>query len=363
MKKIDRYVARAYIIRFVMAHVVIFGLYVSFDIMQRVEMFYGAEVHYSLSQVLVLYLYQVPGNLMNTVPPLLMLSAGLVFVHMNKNGELLTLKSCGVSVRRVALPIFVVTILFAATLGMARETVIPGLYIQRQLLENRIEGRVSGPFYLADHKHGYRLYVEDYDFTRGEMSNVTILLIYTDMRVPEKILQADLATWGEEDAIQLERVSVQEFDRDGGRMGDPEAHETKTWPTSLAESDFADAQHQSSTIDRAPAMTLASLRDGIEESPHNPRFKVLFHSRITDKLVPVILLLIGIPMLAGSGHNPQNRLIGALIAILITGAYYVLTFIAISFGNAGTINPALAAWAVPAAGSVLGFIMFSNMRT
>ena len=78
MKKIDRYVARAYIIRFVMAHVVIFGLYVSFDIMQRVEMFYGAEVHYSLSQVLVLYLYQVPGNLMNTVPPLLMLSAGLV---------------------------------------------------------------------------------------------------------------------------------------------------------------------------------------------------------------------------------------------------------------------------------------------
>ncbi len=363
MKKIDRYIAKAYIIRFVMAHLIVFGLYVSFDIMQRVDMFYGAEAEQALSRMLIFYLYQVPANLMNTVPPLLMLSAGLVFVHMSRNGELLTLKSCGISMRRVALPVFAVTVLVAILLGAAQETVIPNLYRQRHLMESQIEGRVSGPFWLTDSEKDYKLYVEDYDFSSGKMTNITLLFLYPDVHVPRKILEADRGRWAESGQLLFERVSIQEFDSMGGRLGEQKDLEGLKWPTSLSVSDFVDIQHGGSLTSRAPSFTLREMPARIEENIHNPRYRVLFHTRIADKFIPIILLLIGIPLLSGTGKTQKNRLIGALIAILVTGIYYVLMFIMLSVGNTGAINPVLAAWLVPAAGFLTGLVMFARMRT
>ncbi len=362
MKKLDVYVARAYILRFIMAHLVILGLYMSFDIMQRIDMLQQADVRGAISQLFVFYLYQMPSNVMHTVPPLLMLSAGLVFVHMNRNGELLTLKACGISLRRTAVPIFAVTLSVIALLAWAQERVIPDLYRQRNLLENKMEGRVSGPFLLIDESHGYELYVPNYDFKNAVMTLPTLMIPHSDSPVPRRILDADSAVWADENLLEFRRVSIQNYDPRGRPVGEAEAFESKEWPTSLTVVHFADARDNNLTT-RAPAMTLASLSREIKGSSPDPTFRVLYHTRIADKLTSVVLLLIGIPLLVGYGRSPHSRLAGALVAMLVMGIYYMLSFVTLSFGNAGAVNPVLAAWSMPIAGLMTGIVLFYNMRT
>ncbi len=363
MKKIDRYVARAYILRFLLAHFVIFGLYVSFDLMQRVDMFYEAGAEQTFSQLLLLYLYQLPSNIMHTVPPLLMLSAGLVLVYMNRNGELLTLKASGISVQRICMPLFIVTIPVVIMLGIAQETILPDLYRQRNVLENQIEGREAGPFLLTDRQNEelYELFVGNYNFQEGIMTDLTLLTYHEGGQVVKKILEADSAHWANS-KIKFNRASLQEFNPRGELVGDPEAFETKTWATDLTLSDFIDAQEDVLTT-RAPAMTLSGIKQRIDENPHNPRFRVLFHSRIADNFTAIILLLLGLPMLVGYGNSHQSRLVGALIAMIIMGIYYILVFIFLSIGNAALLPAALAAWLIPGMGMLLGMFCFSSMRT
>ncbi len=345
-----------------MAHLVILGLYMSFDIMQRVDMFHDAGAGRTLSQLLVFYLYQLPSNIMDTVPPLLMLSAGLVFVHMNRNGELVTLKACGVSLRRMALPVFIVTLFVIFLLGLAQEMVIPDLYRQRSLIENKIEGRVSGPFLLTDNKYGYQLYVGDYDFQRELMTQPALLRHHPDSGMTGLILEADSATWAGENLL-FKRASIQRYNRQGRPEGEAEAWESKEWETSLTVADFVDARGGDELTTRAPAMTLAGLREKMAERTDNPRFRVLFHTRLADKLTPIILLLIGIPMIVAYGESHESRLVGALIAMLVTAVYYLLNFIILSFGHAGELNAALAAWLMPVLGMLAGTFSFFTMRT
>ncbi len=362
MKKLDAYVARAYILRFLLAHLVIMGLYMSFDIMQRIDMFHEAGAGRTISQLLVFYMYQIPSNLVDTVPPLLMLSAGLVFVHMNRNGELLTLKACGISLRRISLPILIVTLPVIALLGWAQERLIPDIYRQHSLLENKMQGRVSGPFLLYDGRYGYELYVMDYDFQREVMNRPVLVQSHPDSAIPRQILEADSATWSDDNNLLFTGARIKNYDPRGRPAGEEESPETTEWPTSLTITHFVDAQH-GELATRAPAMTLSDLRKRIRENPHNPRFKVLFHTRISDKLTPLVLLLIGIPILVGYGANHQSRLVGALIAMLVMAIYYVLNFIALSVGNAGAVAPALSAWLMPSVGLIAGTIIFFNMRT
>ncbi len=362
MKKLDAYVARAYILRFLLAHLVIIGLYMSFDIMQRIDMFHETGAGRTISQLLIFYMYQIPGNLVDTVPPLLMLSAGLVFVHMNRNGELLTLKACGISLRRISMPILIVTLPVIALLGWTQERLIPDLYRRHSLLENKMEGRVSGPFLLNDDRYGFQLLVLEYDFQRQVMNRPVLIQPHPDSAIPRQILEADSATWSADDDLLFTGVRIKNYDPRGRPAGEEESSETTERSTSLSVTHFVDAQH-GELATRAPSMTISDLRNRIAENPHNVRYRVLFHTRISDKLTPMILLLIGIPLLVGYGANHQSRLAGALIAMLVMAIYYVLNFIALSAGNAGAVAPALSAWLMPSAGMIAGVIVFFNMRT
>ncbi len=366
MKKIDRYVAKAYITRFLMAHLIIFGLYVSFDIMQRVDVLYQADEGQSIVQILVYYLYQLPSNIMVTVPPLLMLSAGLVFVNMNRNGELVTLKAVGISVQRITKPIFIITLPVILFLAFAQETLIPDLYRQRRLIENKIEERAFGPFLLRDTDpetgEEYEFFVGSYDFKSATIKNISLLYYHDAANIPRKTVEADYAQWAGNNSLELSGVQIQEFDRRGNVSGESLGLKNKKLYTTLSINDFIDAQDDDLTT-RAPAMTLRSLWTRKKANPHNPRFKVLFHSRIADNLVPLILLLIGIPLLAGYGRNHNSRLVGSLIALMVIGVYYMLTFVTLSMGNADLVNPTAAAWAMPVIGTLCGLTVFFKMPT
>lgn len=79
------------------------------------------------------------------------------------------------------------------------------------------------------------------------------------------------------------------------------------------------------------------------------------YDKLALPLTTIALVLIGVPLAITPPRVRYNR--GFLFSILIIFAYYLIRALSISFGEAGTIAPFLAAWmpniVLTAAGSVL----------
>jgi len=361
MKQIDRYVVRGFLIRFVVSHLIVFGLYVSFDALKRIDQLRGASVGQTLPRVLAFYAYQFPTGVLDTVPPLLLLAAGLTLVQMSRNGELLTLKASGVSLRRVTLPIFVCAVPLAAGVFWARDNVVPWAVKKQELLERELDRETAGPFLLDDSQTGARVFVGTYDYATHTMSRVCVMELYPGGGL-KMVIEADSGRWMEEGSLYLEAVTVEQFDTKGGPVGKPTAFPTKQIQTGLSPYDFVRARQDVMTA-RVLAMTSSELRAKISRDPRNPRLRVMFQSRLAASLAPFVLLLLGIPLLIGFEQSTQSRVLGAFVCILVTAGFHVLSFVSISMGNTGLLHPVVAAWLPPVLAGGVGSWLFGIMQT
>lgn len=361
MKRIDRYITRGYLFRFIAAVLIVFGLYVSFDAVKRIDQIQQGSMAETVPRVLTYYAYQFPTRVLDLVPPLLLVGAGLMLVQMSRRKELLTLKASGVSLRRAIFPVLLATIPIVALSVVTREKVVPWSFRKQNILDRELEKKTSGPFLLKDKEEGFKLFVGQYDFAEHSMYRVSIMRFYPEGGI-RRMTEAENGWWGEEGRIYLETVSVNEFDENGAITGKPEVHTSVSIKTSLDSYDFVEAKGDAMST-TLPAATIEDLWEQVRQNPDNPRFRVMFHSRLAKPLAPFVLLLIGIPLLIGFEHTLQSRVLGAVVCIVVAAVYHVLSFVAISMGNTGAIHPIWAAWSMPVIGIGVGLFLFSRMRT
>jgi len=361
MKKIDRYVLHGFLVRFIASHLVVFGLYVSFDALKRMDQIQRGAVPETLSKFAIYYAYQFPISLLDTVPPLLLLGAGLMLVEMARSGELLILKASGVSLRRAVLPIFVCAVPVAALVAWTRENVVPWAFRQQEQLDLELSRKVGGPYLLKDPRRGLKLYVANYDYANRTMSRVTVMEFYPD-GITRSITEGESGGWLQDGGIYLQAVSIQEFDSKGSPVGKPTVLPTKQVETGLTPYDFVQARRDVMTT-RLPAFKLAELRRNISENPDNARLRVMLQSRMAAPLVPFVLLLVGIPLLVGYERSMGSRVLGAVVCIMLTAGFHVLSLVCVSMGNSGTISAEAAAWLPPVLAGAAGLWLFGSMHT
>jgi len=365
IRRIDRYVSRALVVRFVGANIVILGLYISFDAVKRLDQVQAGAVGEALSKIGTFYLYQVPLLMLDIAPVLFLLAAALVLVQMARNGELLVLKASGLSLHRALLPIFVIALLLASLAFWARENILPECHRRYQMLNQEFQASVAERFFVADPEQGFKMFVGSYDFGKqaaGQpcMSQVTVMKFHTT-NVPKMVLEADTGTWGKGGGILLETVTIQQFDEKGAAQ-DPVAFPTKLLETSLTPYSFV--RDQGDTLaTRLPAMTLSELNERAIENPNVPQFSVMIQARLAGILTPFLLLMIGLPLLVGLEHPTQSRVLGAVICVLVAAAFHVLSFVCISMGTTQVIGPTAAAWLPAAIAGPPGLWFYSHMRT
>ncbi len=361
MKRIDRYVACGFLLRFVIAHLVIFGLFVSFDALQRIDHLQKGAIEETLPRLLIYYALQFPTHILDTVPPLLLLAAGLMLVRMSRDGELLTLKASGISVHRVILPIFLCTVPVVTLVLWTRENVVPWSFREQELLDQEMDERVSGPFLLKDADQKAVIFVGRYDYSTHTMSRVCVMEFTSDGAL-NRTIEADSGGWLQEGGMYLETVSIEEFGKKAGSAKKPKVLLTKRIETSLTPYDFVRAKRNVMST-RLPALTTSELRQRIQHNPDSPYFRVMFHSRLAAPLGCFALLLIGIPLLIGFQHSTQSRALAAVVCVLVAGVVHVLSFVSLSMGITGLIDPVLAAWLPPGLAGALGLYLFGTMHT
>ena len=96
----------------------------------------------------------------------------------------------------------------------------------------------------------------------------------------------------------------------------------------------------------AGEMNFLKLSKYLIKSEIPPELRREYTVQLFDKLAlplaTIVFVLIGIPLAITPPRVRYNR--GFLFSVLIIFIFYVLRALAVSFGNAGTIPPYLAAW-------------------
>ena len=109
-------------------------------------------------------------------------------------------------------------------------------------------------------------------------------------------------------------------------------------------------------------MSFNELRDLCKREPGNPRYSVMFHSRVAYPLTNFVLLFLGIPFIIGFERMSRNIFLRIGISVLICCAFYVLSYVCANLGNMGILHPILAAWLPIVMFGSLGLFLFDWMH-
>ena len=208
MKTLDRYIARQFLINFVILFAVLMTLFVVVDfIVNQDEFFEAGQVRAeAYGGVLLATLYSIADYYGPIVVLAYVFFAGLIAVgamgftlsSLERNRELVALAAGGVSLYRVAGPVLVTGIALIALLLPIQELVIPPLAdkLARGPGQVKAESLKSFPVRFVRDERGNLLTAAEFDPGERTLEGVSILVRDQGGRAVKKIV-ADMAVWDE----------------------------------------------------------------------------------------------------------------------------------------------------------------------
>ncbi len=362
LKKIDRYVSHRFITYLVGGLLLMALLYGSFDLLKKVEDLQETAMRERLALIGAYYSYVLPLFLLDVVPALVLMAAGLTLVQMAKAREILVLKASGTSLYRLVGPVFAWAFVLSIFVFFFQQVIAPSFARRKAMLERRIENDVERELLLRDPASGAVLFIGRYSFAEQGMRDVALLEFDTGLpRRLRRLINAGRGEWLGAGAILLSDVTVRDFDQEVNQVTET-GHAQMSVKVGLDAVDFVRAAEEG--LESGMRMqTLAEIHAQMRRNPNVADFKVVFHSRLASLFTPLTLLLVGIPSLIGFEQTIRSRLLGVIISILIAAGFYALSFIFSSMGATGTINPVIAGWLPTLMAGAFGLWLFQSMLT
>lgn len=365
-KKIDRYVGASFLMRLFGIALVLGLLYVIFDLLKKLDEIQEVGLANAVQTISSYYACMLPIFLVDIVPALVLVAAGLVLTSMARKRELLALKASGTSVYRVIAPIFFWTLIVNVAAFGFREVTGPDFAQRREVLNRVLDNEVEHDLLLRDEEFHRKLYVGQYSFPERTLKDICVVEDGgSNGNVGlQRVIQADFGSWNAAGELVLEDVEVRQMAQtpEGEGAAEPRVLPTFTLETHLTSFDFVEAaEEESGSV--TLMHTLPELRALIRRQPDIPLFRVLFHSRLASFFYPFVLLLVGVPWLVGFEHSVESRFLSIIVGILVAAGFYTLTFVFASMGKTLTLPPILAGWLPTITATAAGLWLFESMHT
>ena len=144
LKKLDRYVIGTFFWPFFLCLVGFTGLYVVIDFFSNIDEFLGhSSVFEVIRQTVVYYVLRVPSYLAQVMPVLTVVPAVICLVRLERSNELCAMRACGLSLRRIAAPLFGCGLVVMVLAFVNQEVLVPGLHDRLSEAERRARRRGS----------------------------------------------------------------------------------------------------------------------------------------------------------------------------------------------------------------------------
>jgi lipopolysaccharide export system permease protein len=307
-----------------------------------VDMFINSGVPFLV--VFRLLIYKIPAIMVLFFPMAVLFAIMLILVRMAKDNEITILRTSGVNIFRVLIPLFIIAFTTAIFSFFINEKVVPWTnHVSDNLIQKSIE-RIPPPdiaenIFFKDAGDRY-FYIKSINAKSGVMNTLMIYELTTGL---PRVICADSASWNKK-TWELHNGYIQEFNNQGlveytSRFEsfqihvDREVQSFYTMQKNARQMDSKELQNQIKTLKQGGIST----KD----------LQVELYMKYSLPAACAVFALIGISFclwLVRSSKDWWGVILAVCISVLSVGFYFFLVAICRSLGRSGALIPLLSAW-------------------
>ena len=357
---LDRYILREFLKILLLVLVSVIALFIVIDFTETAKD--ARESGASASTILTYYRFQIFGIINWTLPISVLVATLVTFALLQKNNEVTAIKSSGVSLYRIGLPIMAVAVAMSILAYFILDFVLPYSTRRADEMKRRIDGSVviktrtqQKLWYLG--KGHYILNFLGYDAENRRLTQVQVFEFDPNAFRLTRRVYAQRATWNGR-AWEFENGWMRSFPDDGSLI---ETMIDK--PVALF---YSETPEDFATEVKAPEqMTYAQLRRYIttlrESGYAADELTVRLYEKTSWPAISIVMALIAMPFAFKMGR--RGALYGVGIALGVGLIYWMIFRVFTNFGDVGNLPPLLSAWAANILFALAAAYLFLHVET
>lgn len=359
MKTLPRYLVRIYLTAITTCLAAFISIYLVIDFLERYSKFSRAGA--PTADILLYFICKTPEIIFQTTPMAVLMGTILAVGNLSKNSEITAMRSSGISFVQLGRPLLTTAAAISLLLMFMQEFITPlanekMLYIEQVVVKKKD----SAAFFRRDniwHKDN-NLILQAKIFNPGTstLEGITIWEIGTGIR-PIARIDADKGSPAQ-GGWNLSRARKTLFS-DSGEITSLNS-DTLFVKLDLIESDLKvvakSAEDMGFIALRQYCKTISE--NGYDATP----YKTILHSKISLPFAVFVMAFLGIPFSLRDGRSGGIG-VGIGVSIAIGFSYFIINSLLLSLGQAGAIQPMLAAWAANILFAAAGLWFTLNIET
>ncbi|MGE5216576.1 MAG: LPS export ABC transporter permease LptG [Chloroflexota bacterium] len=351
---LDRYLVSAFVRIFLITLAVITALYVTVDFFDRVGTLLDSGA--SIFSIARYFLYKAPLLISRVIGFSALFSTLFSLGTLVRSHEIIAIRSGGISVARIAMPLMVLALFICVFNFVWNETLVPifthnAQNIYKAEIKNKQQQSLLGTHDIWIRGDGSFINVDYFDARAGNLDTVTIFLLNRDFSL-RAIVEIPKARWNghrwtTDQATEWNFLADGQTTRQTVTAALPISEtpeDLKLLARDAEEFSYYDLQKQ-----------IADMKSkGIDTT----YFEVDLQTKIALPFIAPLMVLLAIPFAL------KRRLSGSIslsfgIAMMIGFGYWVLTAFCISLGHSGALPAWIAAWATNVIFAMIGLFFFT----
>jgi len=318
-----------------------------------------------LTKVFTFLAFLTPKLIYDTLPVSVLVAVLVTFGVLTKNNEVTAFKASGVSVRRLGLPVILLSVLLSAGLFAFDHYYIPQANLKQDAIRNEIKGRPVQTYLRPDRKwifstSGTRIYYyKFFDTAQNVMVGVSVYELDQDPFRLRKEISAERAQW--------QPALKSWIFEDGWSREIDGVRETKFNP--FQATTFPELEEPPSyfikEVKQDKQMNYLELQRYIQDLQQSGfdtvQLRVQLYKKFSVPIFALIMAMISIPFGFLVGNRGAMAGIGVSIAVAMT--YWGVDKLFEQIGNVNHLPPAVAAWAPDALFSLAGMYLLLRMKS
>lgn len=339
MTIVSRYVAGAWLRMLLLCQTGFLAVYLILDFMEKFGRFmrHGASV-WAIAQF---FLFKLPEMIGQSMPFAVLMATLLTLGMLSRSSELTALRSCGLSLPRIVMPLLGLGLGLSVLLLINGELLVPQGYkrmeyvdkVQIRKMDRSTVFRLNNIWFRSNN---LLLQAKVFDPTAVVLKGVTVWEVSRLME-PVRRMDAEQAVHGAS-GWQLEKVKIRPFG-DGSQAVQQVEHLPIQLNLKVEDLRILD--------NKADNLSFHELRDyaySLQSGGYKAdKYLTMMHAKLALPFGALVMVVLGIPFALKTGRTAGVAK-GVALGVALGFAYFIINSVVQSYGRSGVLPPLVAAW-------------------
>lgn len=340
MSILNRYIAIAWLRLLALCLGSFVAVYLVLDMMEKIPRFIRAGG--ATRDILAFFIYKIPEMIGQTASFSILMATLLTLGLFSRNSEIIAMRSCGVSLFKISLPMLVLGLVASLLLLVNTELIVPKSFDNMERIE-RVAIRKQGANAVFKRNNIWfrsdSMIIQAQMFEPKEKTLKGIIVWTLDASMhPLGRIDAESAEYINERWI-LKKAVVKDFSQGQGFT----MRSVPSMEIAL-KLRIDDLKVLDNNADNLSYRKLKEYADNLRSSGYQAfRYLTMMHAKLSAPFAAFVMVVLGIPFALRNSRSGGIALgIGASVAIGF--AYFVVNAVLLSYGRSGVLAPFVAAW-------------------